>query len=328
LRVAYCEAPAFEAEARKLLERVGVDVVHVDRERLARVFRFHRGPKVLDATDSISLYQRRLLKFGRGTQRAVALIEAPKMRGFERDMVSGYDVCLVAAHEDRVAMLPGVSDVPIRVVPNGVDQRFLAADHAEDPTGPRLVFVGNMFYPPNIDGACWFARRILPQLRQRWPDLELSLVGSRPGRAVQELESLPGVSVTGQVGDVLPFLQAATVFVSPIRVGGGFPNKLAEALAAGTPAVATPAGSDGIAGIVAGTHYLRGTTEGDFAKQVASLLSDPALRNRLGRAGKAFLRSSYSWSHATEALEAEYEEATVSGRGRVRPVARSAVDHA
>ena len=97
-----------------------------------------------------------------------------------------------------------------------------------------------MDYFANVDGVVHFAREVFPRLRQRFPELELA--GGRAARrspAVRALGELPGVHVTGAVGDVRPFLARAWVFVAPLRIAQGVQNKVLEAMASDVPVVAS-----------------------------------------------------------------------------------------
>jgi glycosyltransferase involved in cell wall biosynthesis len=311
LRVAYCRSPHLIARAESLIRRHGIQVLHVDRERLAPAFGHLHVPKVLDATDSITLYLRRVLRHGPLGERAVAALELPKMPRFERRMAEGYHACVVTTEADAATLREAGSRARIEVLGNGVDGRFLDAPRV--PASGLLVFVGTMSYAPNVDAAAWFARRVLPAVRAAHPGARLRLVGHRPARAVRGLASLPGVEVTGTVPDVLPALQGAAVFVAPIRIGGGFSNKLAEALAAAVPAVATPAARVALPGAVPGLHLLEAEAPPDFAGAVARLLADPALASGLGEAGRVLVRERHTWTAAVTRLEAILEAAAAAG---------------
>jgi glycosyltransferase involved in cell wall biosynthesis len=103
-----------------------------------------------------------------------------------------------------------------------------------------------MDYEPNVQGAVWLAKEVWPLVRRAIPDAELKLVGARPTTAVQRLAALPGVSVTGTVPDVRPFLWSSRVAFAPLFTARGLHNKVLEALAAGLPTVVTPAVAEGL----------------------------------------------------------------------------------
>lgn len=309
LRVAYCAAPELR---RKVGELTGAaDLLHVDRDRLAPLFSAAPLPRVLDATDSITLYLQALSRFGALPERVVAYLELLKTPGFEAVMSRGYTATLVTSAPDARALAEIGAPNPL-VVPNGVDDRLFSAVRRPEPD--LLVFPGTMNYAPNVDAACWFSRHVLPLVRAVRPNARLRIVGRAPAPRVRRLARLPGVEVTGAVPDVRPHLEAAAVVVAPLRIGGGFSNKVAEALAAAAPTVATPAARGGIAGLIAGEHLLEASGERAFAAAVAGLLAEPERAAQLGCAGRALIHERYRWPAALDLLERIYARAVrVSG---------------
>jgi polysaccharide biosynthesis protein PslH len=310
LRVAYCRSRHLRVHAEELIPRLGIDLLHVDRGRLAPVFAGLDVPKVLDATDSIALYLRQLRRFGPPGERLLAAAELLKMPRFEAGMADDYDACLVTSEADALALRRTGTSILPDVLPNGVDDRLLEAERL--PESDTVLFVGNMSYAPNVDAAGWLVSEVLPRVREVRPRVRVRFVGHRPAGAVRRLQKDPGVEVTGTVAEIRPHLERAAVFVVPLRVGGGFSNKLMEALAAGVPTVATPAAREGLPDLDAGTHLLEADTPEAFASSIVSILGDRDLAERLGRAGRAFVRDRYRWDGVIEDLE------TVYGRARRR----------
>ena len=109
-----------------------------------------------------------------------------------------------------------------------------------------LVFTGAMDYWPNIDAVTWFAQEVLPLIRDSIATARFAIVGARPSREVRALASLPGVTVTGGVRDIRPYLAHARAVVAPLRVARGVQNKVLEAMAMARPVVATAVAVEGI----------------------------------------------------------------------------------
>ena len=302
LRVAYVRSRRLASLAAELIERHGIDLIHVDRERLGPILRDIPRPKVLDATDSLTLYLRQARRFARGPEKLVAALELAKMPGYERRMALGYGACLVTTEADARALAGGAA--PVEVVPNGVDEALFEVER--EPDGRSILFVGTMSYPPNVDAALWLAHEILPRVRERHADARLVLVGHRPAPAVERLAGREGIEVTGAVPDVVPYLRSAAVFAAPMRIGGGFPNKVAEALATGVPVVATRQGFEGITGVRPDEHLLEAGEPREFADAVVRLLGEPGLGDRLAAAAKEHLRAEHTWSAVVDRLEAVY----------------------
>src|SRR5690606_14562716 len=135
-------------------------------------------------------------------------------------------------------------------VENGIDTRRFDPAIPFDPVGagegPLAVFTGQMDYRPNIDAVRWFAADILPLVRRRHPAARFAIVGRAPTSEVRALETLDGVTVTGEVPDVRPWLAAADVIVAPLLLARGVQNKLLEAMAMARPVVASTAAATGI----------------------------------------------------------------------------------
>jgi sugar transferase (PEP-CTERM/EpsH1 system associated) len=103
-----------------------------------------------------------------------------------------------------------------------------------------LLFLGAMDYYPNIDAVQWFAEHVFRELKRKHPDFEFYIVGRNPSKAVLRLSKQNGVTVTGSVPDVRPYLEAAMAVVAPLRIARGIQNKVLEALAMGKTVLASP----------------------------------------------------------------------------------------
>ena len=190
---------------------------------------------------------------------------------------------------------------------NGVDAAFFTPDPDRLPPfeatpgaeasasglSPKLVFTGAMDYWPNIDAVQWFVAEMLPPLLQRWPGLQLYIVGRSPSPAVLALASAH-VVVTGTVPDVRPYLQHASVVVAPLRVARGIQNKILEAMAMARPVVAAAVCVEPI-GATNGVELVSAQTVEDFVAQIDRLIAAPQLADTIGLAGQAMVRRSYSW---------------------------------
>jgi polysaccharide biosynthesis protein PslH len=191
-------------------------------------------------------------------------------------------------------------------VPTGVDTAYFARA-ATAPRPHHLVFTGSMDWLPNEDGMLYFVREILPLIRHEEPSATLSIVGRAPTPAVTRLGAEYGIEVTGRVGDVRPHMAAGSVYVVPLRIGGGTRLKIFEAMAMGLPVVSTTVGAEGLP-VAPGVHVLVADDAAGFAAAVVGLLRDFAERTRIGEAGRQLVAERYDWSavfgHLEQALEA------------------------
>ena len=213
--------------------------------------------------------------------------------------------------KDQGALTAALPGLPVHLVPNGVDtQRYLpAAAPATVDEGHRLLFIGALDYRPNVDAASWFVQSVMPLLRDTAPAARIEIVGRSPGPVMRGLASA-NVTVAGDVADDVPYFQRASVFVLPMRFGGGSRLKLLQALACGLPVVTTSAGAWGVE-VQDGEHCVIADGAAAFAAAIAGLLRDPGRAADLGRRGRA-LAQRYDWDAVIPRLEAAYASVTVA----------------
>ncbi len=225
-------------------------------------------------------------------QRWLVERDRDKARRLEAWAVEAYDLVVVPSEEDAAAL--GGRAI---VVPNGVD---VDAFHAGPvPPGTEIVLTGTMSYQPNVEGAVWFCREVLPKIRQAVPDATLHLVGRAPLPAVKEL--VDGTSVRGHfdVPSVAPYLERSRVAVVPLRIGSGTRLKALEAMAAGRPVVGTTIGLEGL-GVEAGTHALIADDADAMASAIVDVLTDDRRAAALATAGRLLVERRYRWDRIAE----------------------------
>ncbi len=166
--------------------------------------------------------------------------------------------------------------------------------------------MGKMDYRPNVDAVLWFANEVWPGIRRGKPDATWVIVGQKPHVRLDRLRDLEGVSVTGWVESVQPFLAGAAVFLLPFRVGSGTRLKLIEAMAAGKAIVSTLIGAEGFPVQHKREIYL-GETAAELETAVLYLLTHPEERERLGQAARTFARR-YDWRVVVPQFEQVYAQ--------------------
>jgi sugar transferase (PEP-CTERM/EpsH1 system associated) len=208
------------------------------------------------------------------------------------------------AETQLFASLAPESRNKLHAVNNGVDTDYFSPERPYTnpfPAGTRpLVFTGAMDYWPNIDAVDFFARSVLPEVRAACPDAGFWIVGSNPAKAVLDLEGLPGVTVTGRVPDVRPYLRHAALVVAPLRIARGIQNKVLEAMAMAKTVVATPQAAEGIEG-QPGRDYLVAATA-----DALSALIKQALRPDspdLGAQARSYVLATYHWQKSLYKLD-------------------------
>lgn len=303
---------------RDLHARHQFDVVYADGLIMAQYVEDAKldCSAVIDLHDSLTMLYGRAAGLERNSFRKVALkLEARSIARLERTLSTVFAAIITNSAVDEAYMRSLDRHANAITIPNGVDSEFFGGSH-DDGDPHKLVFTGVMNYAPNEDAVVYFCDEILPLIQERSPNAEFWIVGKDPTPKVLELGMLPGVHVTGGVPDVRPFLDGSGVFVSPIRYGAGVKNKVLAALAMGRGVVATSVSLEGL-DLTDNEHLLVADEPTAFAAKVCGLIERPAAAVRLGRAGQAHVRASYSWDHSAEVLERTLRGAT-AGRTRAQ----------
>jgi glycosyltransferase involved in cell wall biosynthesis len=259
---------------------------------------------VLDLDDDDAAYQQGLAALchaaGDTTGAQQAEEEATRYRALAVRWIPQVDLCLTASAADAA----GTGNTPVRAVPNAYPPAT-PLPHASATDTLRLLFVGTLGYPPNMDAAMLLIRDILPALQQHVP-VRLDIAGTgAPAPLIDLAAGNPAVTLHGFVEDLAPLYAAADIVAAPLRFGAGTPIKLLEAAAYRRPIVATRFAAAGHA-LLDGEHLLLAEDSAGFAAACLRLQRDGALRQRLVAAAAERLAARHHPDRAADALAAAY----------------------
>lgn len=285
------------------------DLVHVDTIGLwPFTAAFPRTPVVLHHHNVESqLTSRRATLERNPLKRAYLHADAAKLRRLERQACPRAVTNIVVSELDATRLLQVAPRSVVSAVDNGVDLAYFTPDPAACPTPGSLVFAGGMNWYPNREAALLLVREIWPEVVRCNATASLVLLGQDPLPELRRLAD-PRVQAPGFVADVRPYLNAAELYVCPIRNGGGTRLKILDALAMAKPLVATALAVEGL-DLIEGEHYLRAETTADFVSAILRLQQDAALRAALARAGRRLVERRYSWTLVGQRLNEVYEAA-------------------
>lgn len=235
-----------------------------------------------------------------------SLIQWGKLQRYEAQVCRRVDDVVVVSQADREALRRLLPELKCAVVPNGVDTDYFEPADPRMESDLELVFTGKMDFRPNVDAVLWFVEAIMPIIREQLPDTSLTVVGRDPHRRLGALRNLPQVTVTGYVDDVRPHIARASVFVVPLKVGGGTRLKLLQAMSMGKAIVSTSLGCEGI-NVEQGRHLIVADDPTRFAGAVVELIKNPGRRRELGLAARSQACSQHDWKQITPLLEQVYE---------------------
>lgn len=239
-----------------------------------------------------------------------------RMLRFERQALARFDLVLAVSDADAQTfahLYPGALRQPVHVVQTGVDTRFFQPDAVTPVRPAHMVFTGSMDWLPNEDGMQYFVREILPLVRQSEPHATLSIIGRSPTPAVKRLAGQPGIEVTGRVDDVRPYVAAGSVYIVPLRIGGGTRLKIYEAMAMAKAVVSTTVGAEGLP-VTSGRDVMIADEPARFAWAVVDLMRDGEARRRIEIEARRLVVERYDWSAVAHDFEDALARLTAGDR--------------
>lgn len=285
---------------RRLLREESFDVVVLSGKQTFPVLRqLGDLPVVVDLCDATSARIRGTIPHA-GLRRLPRLIFSYlHLRRIEKRLIHHASHVLFASSRDREALIDG-SGHQASVVPNGVDLDYWR--RSSRVRGEKtIVFTGGMSYPPNVDAALFLIEDVFPVVQRSIPDARLLIVGCEPTAELIEAGRRPGVTVTGFVEDMRPYLEQATVFAAPLRFGAGIQNKVLEAMAMEVPVVASPVAANGLRtvdGDLPPIHVARQRQQ--FAEILIRLLSDRTGNPAPVADTRQFVRHHFVWARSAD----------------------------
>lgn len=301
--------PRMHRAIADVMDSVSIDAVHADQLTMAQYALPLEGVyRVLDAHNAVwTIFHQMAHRTPLGPRRWALELEWRKLKRYEGEIGRRFDAVTAVSEEDREALIEaGCPASRITVIPIAVDtEEIRPVERAPDARG--ILHIGTMYWPPNIEGVLWFARRVYPLIREQVPDAPFFIVGTRPPEEIRALErEIPGIQVTGYVEDPTPYIRESGVFVVPLHTGSGMRVKILTAWAWGIPVVSTSVGCAGIP-VHSGTNILVADGEAEFAAAVLRVLKDRETAARLAAEGRQYVEERFDWRIVCQKLDEVYE---------------------
>ncbi len=314
LSVAYFRSEKLAQKIRVAAEAPRFDAVVTFSSSMAQYAKIlPETPHIADFVDLDSQKWKLYSQWAQWPKSAVYRSEHRRLLAYEERVAATAAYTLVRTQAECDDCKNLLKEGRFEVLRNGVDlEYFKPTDRDETETNRELVFTGVMDYFPNVQGVTFFCDDVLPLVRQTYPDVRFTIVGSRPSSEVVRLGDRAGVTVTGRVPDVRPYVQRAAIAVVPLLLARGIQNKVLEAMAMGKAVISTSAAFRG----VDGSSDPIALVEDDprrFASEIVRLLRDDDARQALGHSARRFVESHYVWAEQIAKLERLLERCTAGG---------------
>ncbi|MGO2294953.1 MAG: glycosyltransferase [Psychroflexus halocasei] len=112
-----------------------------------------------------------------------------------------------------------------------------------------FVSIGNFLHPPNFDKTKFLKEEIWPLIKKKLPEARLFIYGAYTSQKVEQLhQPKDDFYIMGRAADAVGVIRESRVLLAPLRFGAGLKGKFIDGMRAGTPAITTIIGAEGICG--------------------------------------------------------------------------------
>ncbi|MFZ5437807.1 MAG: glycosyltransferase family 4 protein [Patescibacteria group bacterium] len=232
-----------------------------------------------------------------------------KIRKWERHYWRACDKLIVMSDEDKDFIAKQINnDQKIDVVANGVDSAWFNQLPRKLASEPTILSVGTFKWLPNQEAVDFLVQKIWPEIKKLLPNTKLWIVGNAPtNKVIAYGEKDPQIKVLGRVADIREAFKSAHVLVAPVFSGKGTRYKILEAMASGTPVVASKIAVEGL-NIRHGEHVLTSNSAKELAQLTVELIKDHQLWQKLSTNGKKFVSENFDWKEISQKLDMIYKE--------------------
>jgi len=237
-----------------------------------------------------------------------------------RKFIDKADLLIAVSHVAAEFIRHFTKSDKVVVVPNGVDiNKFRIKDTSHNvhieflrDQRPKILFVGRLVYRKGVHILVEAMQHVI----KRIPDAHLLVVGEGYMEKflrvmIKSLGLERNIKLLGYVPeDILPYLYSVSdVFVFPSLLCESFGITLLEAMASGTPIVASNVGGvpEIIEDEVTGLLVKRGDDK-ELAEHIIKLLVDRRLANEIARNSLQVVKERYSWPVIVDRIEELYEK--------------------
>ena len=299
LQVSYYHSNEIQKRIAKIIEKDNPDVIYTFHLRMAPYVADFKGAyKILDLTDSVSLFLQRMLQYQKVYLKPILYNEWLRVKNYEPYIAEKFDECWLISKVDKESI--GKCRSNIEIIPNGIDYNYFSSKK-QNAESTNIIFVGYMSFE-STNAVLYFYKDIFPYIQREIRSARFYIIGANPPKRILKLGKDQSVTVTGFVNDLRPYYNRAAVMVAPMRFVVGMQNKILEAMAIEVPVVTTNLGNEGIDAQIGKEIFVEDDPR-DFANRVVELLRDKNLRREIGASARKFVERHFTWGKVAERMD-------------------------
>ncbi len=297
LQVGYFYNNKVQKKINKLIRENNPDHIFCQLIRAAEYVKNINIPKTLDYQDAFSKGVERRISLSPFYMKPLLKLEYVRLKKYENHIFEYFNNKIIISSQDR-GLIEHKEKDKITIIPNGVDTGYFKPVTKEKKY--ELLFTGNMNYIPNVIGAEFLVRKVLPELKKKYPQIKVMLAGANPCYRIKSLKS-DNVEVTGWVDDMRNCYAISEIFIAPMQIGIGLQNKLLEAMAMQLPCITSRLANNALSA-KENCEILIGNNVEEYVKHIFFLLENKDKAYEIALNGYDFVVKNYNWENLTGKL--------------------------
>ena len=284
------------ARLRALAGELPIDAVWADRSWMGEMAKRAGLRKIvvdIDDFEGRSMTER-LAKLPSYKRLPFHRLQARHLTRYERSLPMRFESLCICKREDADLLATGPATV--HVVPNGVELPARESETTSPRRPPDILFIGALWYQPNVDALRFFIRDVWPGIREKVTDVSLTVAGREP--VSDELRGLlieAGAEVHKSPASVQELYSRTSLCIAPLLAGGGTSIKVLESLAHAVPTVATSVAARGL-GLVDRQQLAIADSPTAFRDACVDLISNRDAATAMALRGREDVGRRFSWA--------------------------------
>ncbi len=324
LRNSFIISRDFVPEMQNLVDKITKEenpaFIHIDHLQMAQyVTQYPKEKKILDEHNVEFLIIERIYQTEKNIFKKIfAYFEYKKLKNYEKKFIlESKQVFTVSDIDKKILNDISNNQVKINTIPIGVDTEYFSFKPSSSAQKDTIVFIGILFWPPNIEGIRWFYQKVWAKIDK---EVKWKIVGMNPSKEILDLNKIDNrIKIYPDTKDVRPFMWDEGIFIVPLLSGSGIRVKILNAMACGIPVISTSIGAEGIEGLKPVISHQSPVTSkqfniwiadepDEFANAVITLLKNKNLREQISINGCKLIKERFTWDIQGEKLLKVYLE--------------------
>ena len=185
LQVSYFYNTSAQKKINRLIDETKPDHIYCQLIRVTEYVRHSKLQKTLDYMDALSRGMERRIEESSFYLKPFLKIETERLKRYEHFIFSDFNNLTIISNQDK-ELIVNIKNDSIVVVQNGVDYSMF--QHKIATKEFDIIFTGNMSYPPNVIGAVYLVKEIMPLVWATNPTIKVAIVGANPDAKVLALK--------------------------------------------------------------------------------------------------------------------------------------------